>query len=145
MKTGVSVADAMTQKPVTISPEVVLKNCAAMMKKGNIGSLIIKDKNKLQGILTEWDVVRKVVADGKDPNKLKASDVMVKNLVTISPNKDVYEAIVKMRDNDIRHLPVVKDNKLIGFLTLKDILKIQPELFDILCEVQESGINLKGF
>ena len=66
------------------------------------------------------------------------------SVVTISPEKDVFEALVTMRNNDIRHLPVVKGNELLGFLTLKDVLKIQPELFDILLEKVEAGISLKG-
>jgi CBS domain-containing protein len=144
MKTGVSVADAMTQEPITISPNLPLEACAVLMKEHNIGSLIIREKDKLKGILTEWDIVRKVVATGGNPKKLTAKDVMESNVVTISPNQDIYEALVKMRNNDIRHMPVVKAGVLVGYLTIKDVLKIQPELFEILVEKMEAGCSLKG-
>ncbi len=134
MKTGVSVADAMTYNPITISPDASLEEAARIMKENGIGSLIIKQDSELLGIITEWDIVRKVVAASKNPKELKTKNIMVRKLITITPNRDLYEALVKMRDNDIKHLPVVKGNKLVGFLTLKDVLKIQPELFDILID-----------
>jgi len=144
MKTGVSVADAMTHSPVTVSPSKALEHCAILMKEKNIGSLIVEQNKKLMGIITEWDIVRKVVADGANPKFIRAEDVMENKVVTISPEKDVFEALVTMRNNDIKHLPVVNGKELIGFLTLKDVLKIQPELFDILLEKVEAGISLKG-
>lgn len=62
---------------------------------------------------------------------------MATDLVTISPGKDVYDALILMRNHDIRQLPVIEKNKLVGFLTSKDILKIQPELFDLFIEKYE--------
>ncbi len=144
MKTGVSVVDAMTHSPVTVMPTKSLEFCAKLMKEKNIGSLIVEQDKKLLGIITEWDVVRKVVADGRDPKFMRAEDIMENKVVTIEPDKDVFEALVTMRNSDIRHLPVVNGSELLGFLTLKDVLKIQPELFDILLEKVEAGISLKG-
>ncbi len=134
MKTGVKVSDAMTYNPISVSVTTTLKDCAIIMDKKEIGSLLVKDGDVFKGIITEWDIVRKAVAKGKDPAKLKAKDIMVSKLVTISPNQDIYDALMKMRNNDIRHLPVVQKDKLVGFLTLKDVLKIQPELFDIMVD-----------
>ena len=131
MKMGFKVGDAMTIDPVTISAEDSIDKCAKIMKEKNVGSLLVLNENKLIGILTEFDIVRGVVALEKNPKKVKVKEIMVKRPVTISPDKDIYEALVKLRDNDIRHLPVTVGQDLKGFLTLKDIMKLQPELFEL--------------
>jgi len=59
---------------------------------------------------------------------------MAKDLLTISPRMDVFDAIRLMKDADVRHLPVIESGKLVGYITMKDILRIQPELFEILSE-----------
>jgi CBS domain-containing protein len=134
MRTGVRVSDAMTFEPIVITPKTKLQDAAKLMQEKEIGSLVVLEDNELKGIVTEWDIVRKAVAEGKDTKAIQASDIMATNLVTIDPNKDIYEALTSMRNNDVRHLPVVSKKKLVGYLTLKDILKIQPELFDIMVE-----------
>jgi CBS domain-containing protein len=134
IKTGYKVADAMTSKPITVTPESTIEECAAVMLKSHVGSLVIKEGERLKGIITEQDVVRKVVAKKKDPSKTKVINAMVTNLITIEPGRDIYDALVVMRDNNIRHLPVVHNKNLVGYLTIKDILKIQPQLFDIIVE-----------
>ena len=78
--------------------------------------------------------MRKGVSAGLDPKKTKVSDIMAKELITIAPDSDIYEALIKMRDLNIRHLPVMDGSKMIGLLTLKDVLKIEPQLFDIMVE-----------
>ena len=132
MQTGFKVSDAMTKKPVEVSEDITIKKCAEIMKKHDVGSVLVKKKTKLVGILTEEDLVYKVVAEAKDAKKIKVKDIMVTRLITIEPDNDIYNALVKMSNNNIRRLPVIKDNKLVGILTLKDILKIQPQLFEII-------------
>ncbi len=137
MRTGFKVGDAMTFNPISVSPDTTIEECAKIMKEKKVGSVLILDGKILKGIITEYDIVKKVVADSLDAKKVKAKDVMTKKPVTITPDKDIYDAMIKLRDNNIRHLPVTVDNELKGFLTLKDILKIQPELFDIVVEAIE--------
>ncbi len=136
MKTGYKVLDAMTQAPITITPETSVRECANLMRAEHIGGVPIVEKGELKGIITEQDIVRKVIALGKDV-KQPVSKFMVKKVITISSNKDIYDALVKMRDNGVRHLPVVYGRKLIGLLTVKDVLKIQPQLFELLAEKYE--------
>lgn len=134
MKTGYKVMDAMTTKPISISPDMTLQECASIMDKEHVGALVVKENEQSIGILTEQDIVRKVIAKGINPLKKKVKEFMETELVTIEPESDIYDALIKMRDLNIRHLPVVKDNVMVGLLTLKDILKIQPHLFDLLVE-----------
>ena len=124
----------MTEQPITVSPDLTLKESAQLMAKKHVGALIIREKRKVVGIMTEKDMVRQAVAKGKDPVKTKIKEIMNIQVNTIEPDKDIFEALKIMRDLNIRHLPVVQDKKMVGLLTLKDILKIEPELFDLLVE-----------
>ena len=132
MKTGFKVADAMTINPISVSPDISLIECAKIMSEKHVGAIVVKDWNSL-GILTEQDIVRKAVAKGLDVNN-NIKGLVEKDLFTISPINDIYDAMIKMRDNNIRHLPVVADNEMVGLLTIKDILKIEPQLFDLIVE-----------
>ena len=112
MLTGVKVKDAMTRQPIEVSEDISVNECAKIMKKHDIGSVLVKKKNKLSGILTEEDLVYKIVAEAKDVRKTKVKDIMVTRLITIETDKDIYYALVKMSNNNIRRLPVVENNKL---------------------------------
>lgn len=135
MKTGIKVCDVMTKKPIVVSPDDNLKDCAKKMLRQRVGSLIVKEGDKLVGIVTEKDFVNKVVADGKDPSKTKVQDIMKKRVTTISPEVDIYDALVKMNKERVRRLPVTVDSNVIGLLTLRDILSVQPQLFENFTEI----------
>ena len=132
MKSGYKVADAMTINPVSVNADLTLLECAKIMSEKHVGTVVVKEWNYL-GILTEQDIVRKAVAKGVNVNE-KVKDFMETKLITISPQADIYDALIKMRDNNIRHLPVVENNEMVGILTIKDILKIEPQLFDLIVE-----------
>ncbi len=134
MKTGYKVYDCMTTKPVSVSSDASLEKCAKVMAANHVGALVIKDNHESKGLITEQDIVRKVLAKGENPLTKKVKDFMAKELLTVSPDDDIYDALIKMRDSNIRHLPVVDDNRMIGLLTIKDILKIEPQLFELLVE-----------
>ncbi|MEM4336651.1 MAG: CBS domain-containing protein [Candidatus Woesearchaeota archaeon] len=134
MKTGYLVCDVMTQRPISVEHDVPISECAKIMSKYHVSTLIVKKANKLLGLLTEKDIVRKVVADSLDPSKILAREICQTSYPLITPERDIYEAIITMRDKNVRHLPVMEKGKLVGFLTGKDILKIQPQLFEILAE-----------
>ena len=132
MKSGFKVADAMTINPVSVSPDTSLLKCAKIMSEKHVGAVVVKDWNSL-GILTEQDIVRKAVAKNINMNESVKNFTETK-LITISPDTDIYDALIKMRDSNIRHLPVVENDGMVGLLTIKDILKIEPQLFDLIVE-----------
>jgi len=137
MKSGIQVVDAMTINIVSVSQDTTLTECAKIMKDARVGAVIVKKDGDSVGILTEKDMVRKVIAQGVDVNIEKVKDFMESKLITIEPGADIYDALIKMRDNNIRHLPVFGNGGMVGFLTIKDILKIEPQLFDIIVEKYE--------
>jgi CBS domain-containing protein len=134
VSTGYTVADAMTQEPVTISSNKTLREASKIMAKEHVGSLLVKEEDKIIGILTEQDIVRKGVASSGNTALKKVKEVMETNLTTTTPDEDIFEALRIMRDYNIRHLPVIHQGKFVGLVTLKDILKIEPDLYEIMVE-----------
>lgn len=137
MNTGIKVCDAMTNKPVTLSPSTLVSECAKIMAENHVGSIIVLEDGNLVGVVTEQDLVRKVIALGLNVTKTPLKAIMVFDVNVISPEADISEAILVMKNKNVRHLPVVSDNKLVGYITGKDILKLQPHLFETLAEVIE--------
>ncbi len=134
MKTGVKVMDAMTKAPILVHPDDTLTKCVDKMIKGDVGSLIVASDNQLLGIITEKDLIDKALGKNLDIEKHKAKDIMTTRMVKIDPNQDLYDAILLMSREDVRRLPVTKEDRFIGLITYKDVLKLQPDLFDILLE-----------
>lgn len=124
----------MTEKPIFLRTDDSLKQCAEEMEKHHVGSILIKDDGDILGVLTEQDIVRKAIAKGINPLERSVRDFMETELTTITPGTDIFDALIRMRDMNIRHLPVVDGKRLLGLLTLKDILKIEPQLFELLVE-----------
>ena len=133
MKTGIKVIDAMTKKPVSVTQDDTIRNCTQLMLDRHVGSLLVKEGEKLLGFLTERDLVR-MISMGVDPNTTRVKQIMTKKIVAISPEKDIYDAIVLMNRENVRRLPVILNNKIIGLITVRDILTIQPTLFELIMD-----------
>lgn len=127
----IKVLDAMTRKPVSISPDATILQCVKIMSKENVSSVIIHENDILKGIVTERDLVKKVIGEDLDPKKTRVKDVMSTKMTTISPDSDIFEAIKIMNNKHVRRLPVTNKGKLVGLLTMRDLLKIQPELISL--------------
>ncbi len=134
METGYRIFDIMTMNPITISGDSSVKKCSDLMKKHDVGGLLVVKGDQLLGIITEYDLVRSVIAEEKDYDT-KVEDVMVSDTVSSSPDEDIFVALKKMRDYKINYLPIINDEgNLTGLVTLKDILKIEPQLFEVMAD-----------
>ena len=136
MKTGYKVYDVMTTNPVMIKETKTVKEAAKKMRDESVGSLLVHDDNHdFKGVLTEKDLVVKLIAMGENPDKVKVGEKMTsEDIVTVSPETDIYDALVYMKNSEVRRLPVMKNGELEGIITLKDILAIEPGLFDLVAE-----------
>jgi CBS domain-containing protein len=135
IKTGVSVGDLMTRNFVFVDPDTSLRECSRKMVKTRVGALIIKDKQKLAGIVTRREILWAIVKKSRDDLKdIKACDVMKRKVVTIKPSADIIDAMEKFKKKKVRRLPVVELGKVIGIITLKDVLKLDPGLFQMIYE-----------
>lgn len=136
MKTGYAVFDMMTNNPISSTSDTTVMQCAIKMKEKGVGSVLVIDGKELKGIVTEKDMVNSVIAENRNVTTTKISEIMTprEDMVSIEPNKDIYDAMITMKDNNVRRLPVIENDKLVGLLTLNDILKIEPDLFDLYVE-----------
>lgn len=134
-KTTVAVKYVMTSPVVTAKGKEPVTKVAMIMDKHDIGSVIIvDDKDRPAGILTERDIVKRVVAKKRDAKEVKAEEAMSKPLVTIEPEVDIKEAARLMSVRDVKRLGVMYKGKLVGIVSSKDILAVTPELLEVLME-----------
>ena len=133
MKTGIKVADLMTRDFVSCSPETSVLEAVKKMCKARVGSILVKKDNRVVGIMTERDVLF-ALSKKHDLRGVKVKDIMTKRLVTISPTKDIYDAILLMKKKYKRRLPVVEGKEVVGLITVRDIIKVYPSLFDVWAE-----------
>jgi len=125
----------MKKKLVTINPDDTVFHAAKLMAENDIGSIIVVKGDKPVGIITERDMVTRVLAKALDnPSTLPVREIMSKDLKTIKPEKTVTDAAEMMRENNIRRLIVTNNGRVVGIITSKDILQVYPEIIGILYE-----------
>ena len=129
---SLKVEDVMVKEVITIDEEFTVKEAAEIMNKFEIGCLIGVRKGKAMGILTERDVLKRVVAQGRDASKTKVKDAMTSPLVIAEPGMDLAEAVKLMFQMKIKKLPVVDGKRLVGLVSLTDIARFQPQMITIL-------------
>jgi len=141
MGTELRVGDIMTRKVVVVPFGKTVLEVARLMKKNLIGSVIVvedKEGKHAKGIITERDIVYKILAKSEDPYKAKVEDIMSKPLRVVRPDTTIEDAAKAMRENKVKRLPVVNDaNELIGVLSEGDIMKIFPVVVDLIEERAE--------
>lgn len=117
--------DVMTKDLVTATPEDTITEAAELMKNEDIGPVLVVDNDDaktLVGIITDRDIVLKVIADGQDPRTTRVGEVMSKKLITCRPDDNVDVAIDAMAHYQLRRIPVVEDNmKLVGIISQADV------------------------
>ena len=124
------IKDIMVTEVISVSPETTVVEAAKKMKEEGIGSLIIVKDEKLYGLVTDRDILTKVVAEGKDIHKVTVKDIMAKEVIYVRPDLDVEEAAKIMMDNGIKKLPVIDNDTLIGIVTATDIIAAHPKIMD---------------
>lgn len=125
------VRDIMASPPITAAPDLSVLDAARLMKQRDIGSLIVQDGTRAVGIVTERDLVVKVVAEGLDPRAMRLRELMSSPLLTVPPTMDVLDAARAMAKHHVRRLPVTMGNGLVGMVTERDILEVSPDLIEV--------------
>ena len=116
------IRDVMTSDPRAIEPSTPVQDAARMMRDQDVGPMPIVENGSLTGILTDRDIVLRVVAEGKDPSSTTAGDVASRDLVTIDPEQTLDEALRLMAKHQVRRLPVCEeDGKLVGIVAQADV------------------------
>ena len=134
MRKEILVRDIMSRTPVIIKSSATVLEAAKEMRNEKVGSVIAVENGKPVGILTESDILKKIVAEGKDASKIKVKNVMSTPLISISPDEKVEKALKMFGENRIRRLPVIENGKLVGIITERDIVQFSPLFMDLLEE-----------
>ena len=115
------VSDAMTTQPRSAEPSQSLVEAAQVMKRADIGSLPVVEEGRLLAVLTDRDIVVRAVAEGVDLNVTLVGDIASREPVTVGPEDDLDEALRLMARHQVRRLPVVDEQRLVGVLAQADV------------------------
>jgi CBS domain-containing protein len=115
-----TIRDVMTTNIASVSPNQTVQEAAAIMSEFNIGSLPVVENGQVRGIITDRDITLRTTAQGMD-GKTPVSQCMSTNLVQGNPNMDVHEAANLMAQRQVRRLPIVENNQLVGMVALGDL------------------------
>lgn len=115
-----TVRDVMTTNVISVSPHQTVQEAAQLMKEHNVGSLPVVENGQLKGIITDRDITIRSTAQGK-ADQTRVSEVMTSSTVQVSPDMDVHRAAQLMAEHQVRRLPVVENNRLVGMVALGDL------------------------
>lgn len=107
----------------SIAPEATVFEAIEKMATHGIGALVVTDKGKLAGIVSERDYARKVILQGRSSIKTPVRDIMTSNVICISPNQTMDDGLAIMTKRAIRHLPVVENGEMLGIVSIGDLVK----------------------
>lgn len=105
------------------SPEIAVLEAATLMADAKIGALLVLSDGQLVGIFTERDLLNRVVAAGKDPSRTKLSEVMTADVAVCDANETYEYCLAQMRQLGCRHMPIVEKDRLLGVLSIRDLLR----------------------
>ena len=134
MTTDILVKESMITEVATASPDQTVMEAADIMRKKDVGSLIICEDSKIIGILTREDIVTKVATKDIKPSDVKLKDIMNFPVVSIGPEEDIADAARKMTRYGFERLPVIQDEKLVGIISNREVAKVCPAAIEILRE-----------
>jgi CBS domain-containing protein len=123
------VSEIMTRDIVSLSVDDTTEHAAELMKQHNIGAIPVDKQKKVVGIITDRDIVLRCIAENKDIKTQKVRDIMTSNPVVGDENMDVNDAARIMSERQIRRLPIVQSDKLIGMVSLGD-LAVEPKFHE---------------
>jgi CBS domain-containing protein len=105
----------------TVSPGATVYDALALMAKKEIGALVVLEKKKMVGILSERDYARKIILKGKSSKETLVREIMTSDVIHVSPDQKVAKCLSLMTKKRIRHMPVLEEDRLVGLLTIEEI------------------------
>ena len=123
MKTVKQILQSKTHGILSISPDATVYDALKLMAEKEVGALLVLEADKLVGIISERDYARKVILHGKSSKEIHVSDIMTSKIVYVSTAQTVDECMALMTDKRVRHLPVYEGDRLIGVVSICDLVK----------------------
>lgn len=122
-----SIKDLMTTNPTTCPTSATVVEVARVMKQEDVGSVPVVEGDQLVGMVTDRDIVIRVIADGRDVESTSVSDVVSSDVVTVDPDTSIDQALDLMSENQVRRLPVVEGGQLVGIVAVADVARAADE------------------
>ena len=119
---------------VSVSPDTIILDALSLMSKFNVGAVLVMDNDKLVGVFTERDYARKIILKGRTSLDTYVSEIMSDELITVHPEESISECMVLMSDKRVRHLPVVQNDKVVGIISIGDVVKFIIEEQEVVIE-----------
>ena len=116
-----SIREVMTKDPITLTPDSSVVDAAKAMRDADVGPALIAVDGGLQGIVTDRDLAVRVVAEGRDPSSTKVSEIASTGLATLTPDDSVEDAIKIIREQKVRRIPIVENNRPVGIVAIGDL------------------------
>jgi CBS domain-containing protein len=134
---SLKVEDLMIKDVITVDANLTVKEAAQIMNKFEIGCLLAVRNGKAIGIITERDLLKRIVAESRSATKTKVKEVMSTPLIVVEPDMELEDAAKLMFEMKIKKLPVVEGKRLVGLITLTDIARFQPQVMKILKQLSK--------
>jgi CBS domain-containing protein len=125
----------------TITPETSVYDALQKMSNREVGALVVLEEGEICGLISERDYARKVVLQGRNSRDTQVQEIMTRRLITVEPQQTVEACLVLLTDKRIRHLPVVEEGRLVGIVSIGDIVKAVIEAQRLTIEELESYIT----
>jgi len=135
-----SIREVMTADPRSVEASATVTDAAREMRDRDVGSIVVVDNGRAAGIVTDRDIVLRVVAEGRDPNATRASEAATMTPTTLTIDQTVDDAIGIMREQDIRRIVVVQDGRPAGIVSLGD-LAIERDADSVLADIASDPAN----
>ncbi|MBX9811265.1 MAG: CBS domain-containing protein [Burkholderiales bacterium] len=139
MKTVRQLLQAKGNAIYTVTPETSVFDALKLMAEKNVGAVLVLADGRIAGIMTERDYARKVILLGKSSHDIPVREIMSEKVVTVQPGQTVEECMALMTDKRIRHLPVLDGDKLIGLLSIGDMVK------EVIAEQEQTIRQLESY
>ena len=123
----------------SVTPDDTVFEAIKVLAEKGVGALIVMEKGKLVGILSERDYTRKIALEGKNSKETKVRDIMTSNVLTVSPRTRTHECMAIMSEKNFRHLPVVDGDVVVGMLSIRDLMN------DIIAEHENTISQLENY
>ena len=139
MKSLKQLLGAKGNQVYSIGPDAKVIEALQIMAQKDVGALVVLDSGRLAGILSERDYARKVILRGKSSQDVPVSEIMTAEVVTVEPSRTIEECMGLVTQRRVRHLPVVEDGKLIGVVSIGDLVK------EVIAEQEQTIKQLESY
>jgi CBS domain-containing protein len=123
MKTVRQLLEAKRHKLISIAPDATVYEALQTMSDHDVGALIVMEEARLVGIFSERDYARKIILYGKSSKETLVSEIMTSKVIVVRPTQTVEDCMALMTDKRIRHLPVLEENRVVGVISIGDVVK----------------------